>query len=178
MSSIRVDSRRLLRCSWVFVDMFAAVSPCCVVCVCVCAPHTLVSTGICVCLPALFEQIPPAAPPLFSVPILETPAARRWRTVGSTCSGERREPKRGTRRMQHTQKKERKHRKGLREWPQQGVRAAVKHSFEGKQEKQEIYKNDESRRCSAGKVWFLLLWCSMQMPSHTIHPKNLKFCRI
>lgn len=57
-------------CSVAFGDMFAAVLD-------VCAVRTLVSAGICMCLPALFEQIPPAAPPPFSVPTLETPAARR-----------------------------------------------------------------------------------------------------
>lgn len=46
-------------------------------------------------LPALFWQTRPAAPPLSCVPTLGTRAARRWRTAGLACSGEKREPKRG-----------------------------------------------------------------------------------
>lgn len=99
---------------------------CSILCVCVCF----------ILLPGLFWQIRPAVPPPSCVLILETQAARRWRTVGLTCSGEKREPKHGTatpklwhpRTYTHIHTK-RKQKGGLRDWPWQRVRAAaVKHS--------------------------------------------------
>lgn len=81
--------------------------------------------------PALFGQTRPAGPPPSCAPTSETQAARRWKTSGLTCSGEKREPKRGTHKVWPTQGK-RKEKGILEKNPQVGGcwAAAVKTQLE------------------------------------------------
>lgn len=93
--------------------------------------------------PALFGQTQPAGPPPSYAPTLETQAARRWKTSGLTCSGEKREPKRGTHKVWHTQGK-RKEKGVLETNPQAGGgcwAAAVKTQFEPSR----VKANDEGK---------------------------------
>lgn len=124
-------------------------------------------------LPALSGQIQPVAPPLSSVLTLETRAARRWRTVGLTCSGEKKEPKRwNTNTHKHRDRGEKESRKGVlesdpgrgREQQQWGT-VRTKSCQEGKKEEQKRCEErererggSESQHCSSNQP----LWCSMQ----------------